>query len=288
MATSFVNLRPTSSCLIGSAMDAVFVSRGERPIILTQPHSGTYVPEEIYTQLNSLGQQLLDTDWHIPKLYEGLIEGATIIRANFNRYAIDANRDPQGRPLYPGQNSTELVPLTSFDGKEIWANKPSEGDIKNRLLNLHGAYHKAISREIDSLKQKFREVLIYDCHSIRSTIPYLFDGRLPDLNIGSNSGAACASDLALAIERVCKRSSEFSYVMNGRFKGGWTTRHYGRPKQGVHAIQMELSQACYLKKERPPFEYDDKRANILRETLANILQELVICIENKSSKRVES
>jgi N-formylglutamate deformylase len=249
----------------------VDVSQGAGPIILGQPHSGIYVPKDIYSNLNPLGRQLLDTDWHVPQLYEGLLASATVVKANFSRYVIDPNRDPQGSNLYPGQNSTDLVPVSTFDGEPIWLNQPTAEDIQRRLERYHAQYHQRLSAEIERVKSIHGIAVVYDCHSIRSQIPYLFDQRLPDLNIGDNSGASCAADFTTSIEKICAKLSHHTHVVNGRFRGGWTTRHYGRPEDGVHAIQMELAQRAYLQSELPPFNYDADKASSLRSVLSDIL-----------------
>ena len=196
------------------------------------------------------------------------------MRANFSRYVIDANRDPNGASLYPGENTTELVPLSSFDGQPIWQTLPSQQEIADRLKTFHHVYHAAIEDEITRVKNTYGFVVLYDCHSIRSEIPYLFDKLLPDLNIGDNNGTTCAGEITSAIEQICSENSKYSFVINGRFKGGWTTRHYGRPQEGVHAIQMELAQRGYLKTEQPPFSYDSLKATHLRGVLRDIFQKI--------------
>ncbi len=255
-------------------MKPVTVIRGAGPIILGQPHSGTFVPDEIRANLNELGQDLRDTDWHVPQLYDGLLNSATVVRANFNRYVIDANRDPRGTSLYPGQNTTELVPASTFDGKPIWDRPPTGADIIAHLEKFHGAYHSTLAAEIARVKAKHGYAVLYDCHSIRSEIPYLFDDQLPDMNIGDNGGTTCSPLITAAIERVCVKQSKYSHVVNGRFKGGWTTRHYGNPKGGIHAVQMELAQHQYLASEKPPFNYNESKADALRVVLRNILEEI--------------
>jgi len=222
-------------------------------------------------RLNDRGRQLLDTDWHVPQLYDGLLADATIVRANFSRYVIDANRAPDGTSLYPGQNTTGLVPTSTFDGEPIWHVEPTESDIAERLESFHQVYHHALESEIDRVKQIHGVAVLYDCHSIRSEIPHLFDNRLPDLNIGDNRGTTCAPEITAAAAAVCAKTPRYSHVVNGRFKGGWTTRHYGRPETGVHAIQMELAQRGYLASETPPFDYDVNRAGELRSLLKDIL-----------------
>jgi formiminoglutamase len=236
------------------------------------PHVGTDVPDDIKARLNAEGLLLRDTDWHVDRLYDGLLASATIVRATFHRYVIDANRDPAGVSLYPGQNTTELVPTTNFDGAPIWiaGAEPDGADITARTLRFHAVYHQALGAEIARVKAQSGVAILYDCHSIRSQIPHLFGGALPDMNIGTNDGATCAPALA-GIVRSIAAASPYSHVVNGRFKGGWTTRHYGRPGEGVHAIQMELAQANYLTSEAPPFDYDATRAERLRGVLRDIV-----------------
>ncbi|MEM9495402.1 MAG: N-formylglutamate deformylase [Pseudomonadota bacterium] len=267
-------------------MEPVTVIRGRGPLVLAQPHSGTYVPLDIYTRLNDHGRDLIDTDWHIPTLYEGLAPHATVVRANFNRYVIDANRDPEGKSLYPGQNTTELVPVTTFDGAPIWRAPLTEDDTAARVINFHRPYHDALSVALEEARRECGFAVLYDCHSIRSCIPHLFDGRLPDLNIGTNDGASCAPAIAETVMAVCEGQSAYTHVLNGRFKGGWTTRHYGRPEKGLHAVQMELSQINYLKTEGPPFAYDRAAAANLRDVLAAILTEIQKTLENDFLKEV--
>jgi formiminoglutamase len=251
-------------------MDPVEVTRGDSPIVLGLPHTGTYVPPEIQTKLNKRGRALTDTDWHIHTLYDGLLPGATTVRASFHRYVIDANRDPSGVSLYPGQNTTTLVPLTDFDGNDIWDQRPSDAEIAERLAAFHTPYHAALKAELDRVKAIHGIAVLYDCHSIRSIIPYLFDGVLPDMNLGTNNGTTCAPEIEAAAHEFAA-SSPYSTVLNRRFKGGWTTRHYGRPAEGLHAIQMELAQSAYLTTERPPWSYDNRKADRLRRWLFDIL-----------------
>lgn len=253
-------------------MNTVEIIQGDSTIILSQPHSGTYVPDDIYCELNDLGRQLIDTDWHVPELYEGVLENATTVRANFSRYVIDPNRDPDGSSLYPGQNATDLVPLSTFDGEAIWNCEPTTDSTKQRLERYHRPYHAALAAEVTRVKALHGFAIVYDCHSIRSKIPYLFDGQLVDLNVGDNLGASCAPEIIGAVERVCKRMKNHSYVINGRFRGGWVTRHYGRPNEGVHAIQMELAQRAYLESETAPFYYDQNKASDLKQELSRVLK----------------
>lgn len=255
-------------------MEPVCVTRGDGPVILAMPHVGTWLPRDIRARLNDRGRGLTDTDWHIDRLYGGLLPGATVVQATFHRYLIDANRPPDGASLYPGQNTTGLVPLTDFDGQPIWDDPPSAADIAARTRDYHAPYHAALAAEIARLRTAHGVVLLWDCHSIRSVIPFLFDSRLPDFNIGTADGTSCATELAQIVLAACQTAPGFTTVLDGRFKGGWTTRHYGRPRDGVHAIQMELAQATHLAAEAPPFAYDPARAEALRAVLGAILVRL--------------
>jgi len=254
-------------------MSVYEVSQGTSPVILAFPHTGTEVPQEIWNRLNANGRILADTDWHIHDLYAGLLPQATTVRATFHRYVIDANRDPEGTSLYPGQNTTGLVPETDFDGKPIWkeGEMPSEADIAYRVQNFHAPYHAALLAEIERVKALHGVAVVYDCHSIRSLIPFLFEGRLPDFNTGTDMGRTCDPAIEAAAADVAAAAEGYKAVVNGRFKGGWTTRHYGKPQTGVHAIQMELAQISHLATEAPPFAYEERKAERLRSHLKHIL-----------------
>ncbi len=252
-------------------MSVVEVKTGDSPVLLAMPHTGTDVPSEIAASLNDTGQTLADTDWHVDQLYDGLLPGATTVRATFHRYVIDANRDPAGASLYPGQNTTGLVPLTDFDGRPIWRDPPDAEDIEARRATFHAPYHSALKGQIARLKARHGVAILYDCHSIRSRAPFLFDGELPVLNIGTHDGVSCGGAIeGAAVEAV--EASGFSFVLNGRFKGGWTTRHYGWPADDIHAIQMEIAQRAYLAAEASPWSYDAARAEPLRTALAALLE----------------
>jgi formiminoglutamase len=254
----------------------VIVEQGDGPVILAQPHGGTVIPDAVAARLNANGQLLADTDWHIDRLYDGLFPGATIVRAGFHRYVIDANRDPAGNSLYPGQNTTALVPLTDFDGLPIWRDgeEPTAADIAERLESFHRPYHAALQTEIKRVRSRHGFAILYDCHSIRSVIPFLFKGTLPDFNVGTNDTTSCAPEIETAVTALCQSAHGYTSIVNGRFRGGWTTRHYGRPRENIHAVQMELAQSAYLAEEHEPFGYDERKAARLRPHLSNILQTL--------------
>ena len=253
-------------------MSGIEVRRGDGPLVLGLPHTGTDIPDDCLDRLNDTGRAMADTDWHIHRLYDGLVPDVTTVRTPVHRYVIDVNRDPSGASLYPGQNTTGLCPLTDFDGQPIYRDglAPDAAEIERRRDAYHAPYHAALAAELDRVKARHGVAVLYDCHSIRSGLPYLFDGTLPDLNIGTNSGESCAPGIE-AIASDLAGSSPYSTVLNGRFKGGWTTRHYGRPNRRVHAIQMELAQSTYLTAEAPPWRYDTARADRLRRWLKDIL-----------------
>ncbi len=254
-------------------MNPVEIHRRNGPVILGLPHTGLHVPEEIESRLNDTGRALADTDWHIHKLYDHLLPDATTVRATFHRYVIDANRDPSGKSLYPGQNTTGLCPLTDFDNRPIYRDgaEPGADEIERRRMTYHAPYHAALQAEIDRVRERHGVAVLYDCHSIRSVIPFLFEGTLPDFNIGTNNGATCATDIEEKVVAICRAADSYTTTVNGRFKGGWTTRHYGRPEDGAHAIQMELTQSSHLKTEATPFELDPAKSEHLRITLKAIL-----------------
>ena len=250
-------------------MNPVTVIPGDGPIVLAQPHSGTFVPQDIAANLTARGRKLADTDWHIPQLYDDLVPDATIVRAEFNRYVIDANRPPDGATLYPGQNTTGLVPMVDFENHPLWLEEPGDAEIARRREAFHRPYHTALQAELERVRGVHGFAVLYDCHSIQSCLPFLFEGRLPDLNIGTDNGATCHPAIEAAVANACA-AGPYSHVVNGRFRGGWTTRHYGRPDRKVHAIQMEIAQSTYLEAEEPPFAYSPDKAASLRDTLAAV------------------
>lgn len=250
--------------------------RGTSPVILGFPHTGTQVPADIAEKLNDRGRILADTDWHIHQLYADLLPGASSVRALFHRYVIDANRDPADISLYPGQNTTGLIPETDFDGYAIWRDglAPEPAETARRLKLFHAPYHLALAEEIARVKAAHGVVIVFDCHSIRSNIPFLFAGKLPDLNIGTVDSTSCAPAIERAAVEVASAASGYTSVLNGRFKGGWTTRHYADPAHGIHSIQLELAQDTHLVSEAPPFDLDAAKAARLRTHLGDILKRI--------------
>lgn len=227
-------------------MDWLSVHRGTAPLVVAFPHGGTDLAG-LDDTFASPWRARLDTDWWVEELYAFVRDlGATTVATGISRSVIDVNRDPSGASLYPGQATTELCPTTTFDGDPLYADGgPDTGEIARRKQAFFEPYHAALSAEIDRLRASHGRVVLYDAHSIRSHVPRQFEGELPQFNIGTNGGATCAPELEAAVAAICAASGE-SHIVNGRFKGGWTTRHYGRPEAGVHAIQMELAMRGYM------------------------------------------
>lgn len=263
-----------------TASDFVVVERGEAPLLLSMPHVGTGLPGDFERRFVSPWLARRDADWHVEKLYGFARDlGATIVRTTVSRSVIDLNRDPSGVSLYPGQATTGLCPLDTFDGEPLYrpGEEPDEAEIARRRSDWFAPYHAALAEEIARLREIHPKIVLYDCHSIRSTIPRLFPGLLPQFNIGTNSGAACAPALTAAIEGACAES-RLGHVVDGRFKGGWITRAYGRPETGVHAIQMELAIRGYLPEPETidesnwPVAFDPGLAAPLARTLRSALE----------------
>jgi len=256
------------------------ITRGDAPLIVSLPHTGTEIPPEIEANLVSPWLARKDADWWVDRLYDFATDlGATVIRTAISRTVIDVNRDPSGASLYPGQTTTELCPTTTFDGEPLYRDgrAPDDAEIARRRAAYFDPYHAALTAEIARLRQRHDRVVLYEAHSIRSLVPRLFDGLLPQFNLGTNSGGSCDDALAAAVEAACDASG-LSRVTNGRFKGGWTTRHYGQPARGVHAIQMELACRGYMDDpiEAPtpdawPAPYRPKQAAPMRAVLNDVL-----------------
>jgi len=227
-------------------MDWLSVHLGTAPLVVAFPHGGTDLAG-LDDAFVSPWRARLDTDWWVEELYAFVRDlGATTVATGISRSVIDMNRNPSGTSLYPGRATTELCPTTTFDGDPLYRDGgPDEAEIARRKQAFFEPYHAALSAEIERLRALHGRVVLYDAHSIRSHVPRLFDGELPQFNIGTHGGATCAPELEAAVAAICAASGE-SHVVNGRFKGGWTTRHYGRPKAGVHAIQMELAMRGYM------------------------------------------
>lgn len=234
--------------------DWLDIKRGAAPLVVTFPHTGIDFADA-GGAFRSEWIARRDADWWVDRLYDFASDlGATTVRTRISRSVIDVNRDPSGASLYPGQATTELCPMTTFDGEPLYRDAgPDPAEIARRRSLWFDPYHAAVQAEIARLRAKHGGVVVYDAHAIRSHVPRLFDGELPQFNIGTNGGATCDAALSLAVERICAASGH-SYVLDGRFRGGWTTRHYGQPADGVHAVQMELAMRGYMDEPSEPDE----------------------------------
>jgi N-formylglutamate deformylase len=258
-------------------MDTFRFAPGTTPLLVSMPHAGTYVPERLAVRMNDGARTVPDTDWHVDRLYDFLgALGASVIQATHSRYVVDLNRPPDSAPLYPGAANTGLCPTEQFDGTPIYrpGQAPGDAEVQERLKLFWRPYHDRLSAELQALKARHGVALLYEAHTIRSRVPRLFDGRLPDINLGTADGASAAADLAALLLTTAEASDRYSSVLNGRFKGGYITRHYGRPAGGIHAVQLELTQLTYMD-EDPPFGFRDDLAAGIQPVLRAIVQSMI-------------
>lgn len=231
--------------------------RGSLPLLVSLPHNGTDIPDDIRAVLVDEAQAAPDTDWHVDRLYEfALALGASVLKPRYSRYVIDLNRPPDDTSLYPGQNSTGLCPTVAFSGRPIYRDgkTPDAESIVQRRAQYWQPYHTALQAELHRLKQQHGRALLWEGHSIRPELPFLFEGRLPDFNLGTAEGLSFPDAGLRAVEAVLSSQSEFRWVSNGRFKGGYITRHYAAPEAGIHAFQLELAQSAYLDETMTAFD----------------------------------
>ncbi|HEX7369891.1 MAG TPA: N-formylglutamate deformylase [Rhodanobacteraceae bacterium] len=233
--------------------------QGTAPLLVSLPHDGTELPSAIAARATEAGKRVADTDWHVAKLYAFVRElGASTIAPRWSRYVADLNRDPEGHALYPGKSETQLVPVRTFANEPIYAagDEPAAQEIALRKEMYWQPYHDALAAELARMRSVHPRVVLWDGHSIKSHVPMFFDGQLPDFNLGTASGASCSSSLQEKLTGVLQaraNGSPYSHVVNGRFKGGYITRHYGQPQNGIEAVQLELAQSTYMDEES--FEY---------------------------------
>jgi len=245
--------------------------RGRTPLLVTIPHDGRELPADIESRMTEAGAARPDTDWHVERLY-GFAEslGAGVLAARYSRYVVDLNRPPGDEALYPGQVATGLCPTATFAGEPIYRDGagPDDAGRRSRVERYWRPYHERLAAELERLREAHGYALLWDAHSIRSRVPRLFEGELPVLNVGTNgsrsAGRRIERDLWSAAER-----SPYPAVLNGRFIGGYTTRHYGNPARGVHAVQLEIAQRAYM--DEKTLRYDEPRAQALGETLETLL-----------------
>jgi N-formylglutamate deformylase len=234
---------------------------GRTPLLLSLPHVGTEIPADQQARYLPGALKVPDTDWHLEALYA---------------FAKDLNRPPENQPMYPGANNTELCPTRAFSGKPIYreGQAPDEAEVQRRITHYWRPYHRALQDELQRLRGEHGHAVLFDGHSIKGELPWLFEGALPDLNLGTASGASCAAPLREALGRVLAGQSRYSQVVDGRFKGGYITRHHGRPSEGVHAVQLEMAWRCYMH-EAPPFQIDPQRQAELTPVLQDLLRALL-------------
>ncbi|MGE7992320.1 N-formylglutamate deformylase [Pseudomonas sp. NPDC089554] len=247
--------------------------QGTLPLLVSMPHAGLSLTPAVREGLVDAARSLPDTDWHIPQLYDfaqGL--GASVVAAQYSRFVIDLNRPDDDKPLYAGA-TTGLYPATLFEGEPLFKPglAPSAEERASYLEQVWRPYHETIRRELERLRETFGYALLWDAHSIRSVVPHLFDGKLPDFNLGTFNGASCDPELAERLKAVCAEAPAYSHVLNGRFKGGHITRHYGDPAKHIHAVQLELAQSTYMD-EVEPFTYRQDLAEPTQAVLRALLQ----------------
>ncbi len=255
--------------------------QGTAPLLISCPHVGTVVPEEIAGRMTSDGRSVADTDWNVHRLYSFAADiGASLITARYARYVIDLNRSPEGQALYPGASNTELCPTTTFGERPIYRDggAPNEAEIAERRMLYWEPYHDQVAATLQTLKQRHGRVLLWDGHSIQSQVPRFFDGKLPDFNIGTGGGTTADPALVEKVAAVAKDSG-YSHVVDGRFKGGYITRTYGKPAEGVHAVQLELSQITYMY-EGAPFGFREELADQVRPAIRAMLEAALGWVRN--------
>jgi len=251
--------------------------QGSAPLLVSMPHVGTHIPSHISTDMTDAAHKLPDTDWHLEKLYDFLDElGASVLIATHSRYVVDLNRPPDNANLYPGQDTTGLCPIDTFDRQALYqaGKEPSDKEILERIQRYWHPYHTALGHELQRLREKHGVALLWDAHSIASVVPRFFEGRLPDFNLGTAAGNSCADELSHRLSAIANSASVYSTALNGRFKGGYITRQYGKPDNNIHAVQLELSQITYME-ESYPFKFNDKAAQKVRPTISRLIETML-------------
>jgi N-formylglutamate deformylase len=250
-----------------------YLFRGSGSLLVSLPHVGTHIPGDLRPHYVQRALASEDTDWHLDQLYDFVREfDATVLLATHSRYVIDLNRPPDDQPMYPGASNTELCPTKFFTGDLLYRSgqEPDAMEVGRRRARYWWPYHLTLNNELQRLRAKHRHVVHWDGHSIRSQIPWLFEGKLRDLNLGTADGASCAPSLRETLVKAMSAQNRYTHVVDGRFKGGYTTRHYGKPSEGVHTVQMEMCQSTYMD-EAPPFTIDAKRSHDVRNALRELL-----------------
>jgi len=258
-------------------MPAFLFEPGTSPLLVSMPHVGTHIPAALAADMTEAAQGVPDTDWHVDRLYDFLPAlGASVLRATHSRYVIDLNRPPGGESLYPGARNTELCPTSLFDDRPIYrpGRAPDAAALAERRAVYWQPYHERLAAELAAIKARHGYALLFDAHSIRSHVPRFFEGRLWDINLGTGDGLAASPAVAEAVAAAARQAAGYTSILNGRFKGGYITRHYGRPAERIEALQLELSQIVYMEEE-PPFRFRDDRAAEIRPALRRILEAML-------------
>ncbi|MCL1634182.1 N-formylglutamate deformylase [Luteimonas sp. SX5] len=253
-------------------MDIFELHRGTAPLLISVPHDGTAVPDDIAERLTDTARRVPDTDWHVARLYGFARElGASMIVPKHSRYVVDLNRPEDDVSLYPGQNTTGLCPIVQFTGEPVYreGQAPDEEEVGARVERYWRPYHQALRGEIERMKAAHGRIVLWEGHSIRGEVPFLFEGRLPDLNLGTAGGTSCSSELQRRLESVLAEQGGYDFVVNGRFKGGYITRHYGDRDDGVDAVQLEISQRTYM--DEASFGWDEAKSAKLQPLLRRLL-----------------
>ncbi len=252
-------------------------SPGTTPLLVSLPHVGTHIPPELAPHFVPRALEVEDTDWHLDQLYAFVRSlGAGLIVPRHSRFVIDLNRPPGNTPMYAGANNTELCPTRFFSGDPLYlaGHEPDADAIDRRRGTYWQPYHDALHAEMNRLQSLHGHAVLFDGHSIRSRLPWLFEGRLPDLNLGTASGASCAPGLRNALQQVLQAQDAFSHVVDGRFKGGFITRSIGQPHAGKHAVQLEMCWSTYMT-EHAPYVVDPQRAHVLAPVLQALVQTMI-------------
>jgi N-formylglutamate deformylase len=255
-------------------MEPYVFTAGDAPVLVSMPHSGVFIPPLLQARMTPAALDVPDTDWHLPQLYDFLDDlGIGTIRATHSRYVIDLNRNPSGQPLYPGANNTELCPTSSFSEAPLYrpGEQPDKAEIEERRTAVWQPYHGRIADELAAMRKRHGVAVLWDAHSIRSEVPRFFQGRLTDLNLGSGGGTAASPELLARLGDIAKVTADYSFVIDGRFKGGYITRHFGDPANNIHAIQLEQSWATYMN-EDPPFGFREDLATGVQPVLRRFLE----------------
>jgi N-formylglutamate deformylase len=254
-------------------MNDVFqLHRGTAPLLVSLPHDGSAIPPELAGRMHERARAAPDTDWHVARLYAFARElGASMLVPNYSRYVVDLNRPPDDVSLYPGQNTTGLCPIVQFSGEPVYLDvHPSPEEIQRRVDAYWRPYHAALAGELHRLRDAHGRVVLWEGHSIRGECPFLFEGRLPDFNLGTAGGTSCSPLLQDRLVAILAKSGGYDFVANGRFKGGYITRHYGEPANGIDAVQLEISQRIYM--DEDSFEYDEAKAAGAQRVIRRLLE----------------